>query len=341
MSRKTRYFWENYSDKELLDLRLCDLGVNLQGSWLERPIAKLYDELEAKGIRMKPHIWLSINWFTPDGVPGFAVPFFLAHRRLMKLERTEMFEVEGGNLPWCMKLLRHETGHALQNAYRLARRKLWQRTFGNNTVPYPETYRPKPTSKNFVLHLYFWYAQSHPAEDFAETFAVWLKPQSRWRSRYADWPALKKLNYVEDLMSELSNKTAPVRSRRHIDPLRLQKMTLNEYYEDKREHYGRGFPHIYDRDLKRLFSEQVQHKHHEAASAFLRRNRSKIRGQVAKWTGEYAFTLDQVFNHMMGRCRELRLRAVGPDSKLMLDFAILLTMRTTQYLYARRDNIPL
>jgi len=341
MPRKKSYRWVRYSDEKLLDMRLCDLEVKLEGSWLERPIGKLYDELEAKHIRLRPHIWLSNNWFCPDGVPGFAVPFFLSHPRLMKLERAQMLEVEGGNLPWCMKLLRHEAGHAIQNAYRLARRKRWQENFGHNTVPYPETYRPKPTSKNFVLHLYFWYAQSHPSEDFAETFAVWLKPQSRWRMRYADWPALKKLEYLDGLMDELSDKTPPVRSRKHVDPLRLQRMTLREYYEDKREHYGRGFPHIYDRDLKRLFSDQEKHKHNEAASAFLRRNRSKIRGLVAKWTGEYEFTLDQVFNHMMGRCRELRLRAVGAEPKLRLDFAILLTMRTMQYLYTSRDNIPL
>ena len=341
MPRKKNYAWANYSDEDLLDMRLCDLGVKLEGSWIERPIAKLYDELEAKQIRLRPHIWLSTNWFCPDGVPGFAVPFFLAHPRLMKLERTEMLEVEGGNLPWCMKLLRHETGHALQNAYRLARRKNWQKAFGHNTVPYPETYRPKPTSKNFVLHLYFWYAQSHPAEDFAETFAVWLKPKSRWRTRYEGWPALKKLRYVDELMVSLVDRVPPVRTRRHVDPLRLQRMTLREYYDDKREHYGSGFPHIYDRDLKRLFSELEKDKHHEAASAFLRRNRSKIRSLVAKWTGEYEFTLDQVFSHMMGRCRELRLRAVGSESKLRLDFAILLTMRTMQYLYTSRDNIPL
>ena len=341
MPRTKSYAWTRYSDEDLLDMRLCDLGVQMKGSWVERPIAKLYDELSAKGIRLRPHIWLSTNWFSPDGVPGFAVPFFLAHPRLMKLERNQMLEVEGGNLPWCMKLLRHETGHALQNAYRLARRKKWQQTFGHNTVPYPESYRPKPTSKNFVLHLYFWYAQSHPAEDFAETFAVWLKPKSRWRTRYEGWPAMKKLEYVNDLMESLVDTVPPVRSRRHVEPMRLQRMTLREYYEEKREHYGRGFPHIYDRDLKRLFSDQEKDRHHEAASAFLRRNRSKIRSLVAKWTGEYEFTLDQVFNHMMGRCRELRLRAVGAESKLRLDFAILLTMRTMQYLYTSRDSIPL
>ena len=341
MPSSKKYLWADYEDEDLLDVRLCDLGLTIKDSWVERPINKLYEELKAKHIRLKPHIWLSTNWFCPDGVPGFAIPFFLAHPRLMQLERAQMLEVEGGNLPWCMKLLRHETGHALQNAYRLARRKKWQQTFGHNTVPYPDSYRPKPKSKNYVLHLYFWYAQSHPAEDFAETFAVWVRPKSRWRTRYAEWPALKKLNYVNDLMGSLEDVVPPVRTRKHIEPMRIQKMTLREYYEEKREYYGRGFPTIYDRDLKRLFSDDEKYKHKEAASAFLRRNRRKIRSQVAKWTGEYEFTLDQVFNHMLGRSRELRLRTVGPDSQLCLDFAILLTMRTMQYLYTSRDQIPL
>ena len=57
-----------------------------------------------------------------------------------------------------------------------------------------------------MLNLANWYAQSHPIEDFAETFAVWLRPGSRWRSRYADWPALRKLEYVDALMQEVDEQ---------------------------------------------------------------------------------------------------------------------------------------
>ncbi len=336
-----RYAWEEYSDQRLLDMRFRELRLTLKGTWLERPRDQLYEALDRRGLRLKPHLWLSDEWFCPDGVPGFALPFHLAHPRLMKLERRQMLEVEGGNLPWCMKLMRHEAGHAFQNGFRLHRRKRWREIFGSSSRPYPESYQPRPASKSFVLNLYSWYAQSHPAEDFAETFAVWLKPKAKWRRRYQGWPALEKLEYVDELMESLKGEVAPVRTRRQVDSLGRNGTTLREHYAAKHERYATGFPDIYDRDLRRLFVENVEGEQLERASAFLRRHRREIRQEVAKWTGEYAFTLDQVFTHMIGRCRELGLRVAGDQAQVRLEFAILLTVRTMQYLHTSRERIPL
>ena len=336
--RKVRRFaWEKLSDSELLDVRLCDLGLRLEGTWLERPIAKLQDELERRDLKLRPRFWLSEEWFSPDGMPGIAVPFFLAHPRLMKLERAQMLEVEGGRFEWCMKILRHETGHAMQQAFQVHRRRRWQELFGHSTQEYPDYYRPRPASKRYVLHLYFWYAQSHPDEDFAETFAVWMKPKALWRRRYKGWAALKKLEYVDELMTELAGRRPKVRTRRLVDPLSSIKKTLREYYRARKARHGDTYPDIYDRDLGNLFSNAPQDRNREAASAFLRRNRLEIRRMVSKWTGEYEFTLDQVFRDMIGRSRELRLRVAGSERDLKLDFAILLTVRTMQYLYTSRD----
>ena len=189
------------SDERLLDMRIRDLPVRIEGSFLEDRVRRLHSELEERGIRFKPHVWLAHEWFTPDGVPGIAVPFYLSHPRLMKLERKQMLEVEGGSDAECMRILRHEAGHALDNAYRLHFRRRWRELFGSFREPYPQSYKPRPGSRNYVLHLNAWYAQAHPAEDFAETFAVWLTPASRWRVRYHGWPALRKLQYVNDLMA--------------------------------------------------------------------------------------------------------------------------------------------
>ena len=341
MVATTRYDWDGYSDERLLALRFRDLRLTIKDTWLERPRDELYESLERRGLRLKPHMWLSEEWFCPDGVPGFALPFYLAHPRLMQLERRQMLEVEGGNLPWCTKLMRHEAGHAFQNGFRLHRRKRWREVFGSSTRPYPESYQPRPASKSFVLNLYSWYAQSHPAEDFAETFAVWLKPKAKWRRRYQGWPALKKLEYVDDLMESLKGVVPPVKTRRQVDSLGRNGTTLADYYCEKRERYGTGFPDMYDRDLRRLFVDEGEGGTLERASAFLRRNRRDIRGEVARWTGEYAFTLDQVFTHMIGRCRELGLRVEGEEGQVRVEFAILLTVRTMQYLHTSRERIPL
>ena len=153
-------------------------------------------------------MWLSEEWFSPDGVPGIAVPFYLAHPRLERLERRMMRNVEGGSAESAMRILRHEAGHAIDTAYRLRRRKRWREIFGPASLPYPDTYRARPGSRRYVQHLGEWYAQAHPCEDFAETFAVWLKPNSSWRRTYAQWPAFHKLEFVDELLEDVRGTRA-------------------------------------------------------------------------------------------------------------------------------------
>ena len=174
----------------------------------------------------------------PGDVPGIAIPFYLAHPRLMKLERKMMIDVEGGTWPECMGILRHEAGHAVQHAYQLQRRRRWQQLFGPSSKRYPNYYRPNPASRRYVQHLPLWYAQSHPDEDFAETFAVWLAPRSNWRTRYAGWPALKKLEYVDELMAEIAGKRPLLTTRERVDPLSRLTQTLAEHYQKKQAYYA-------------------------------------------------------------------------------------------------------
>ena len=163
--------WERLSDEQLLKLRLCDLHLDLRRSRLRAPLERLYRELASRGIRFRPHVWFAEEWFSPDGVAGFAVPFYLAHPRLTRLEKRYTHEVEGSNRNWLMRILRHEAGHALDSAYRLRRRARWRALFGPASRHYPTQYRARPASRRHVQHLGEWYAQAHPAEDFAETFA--------------------------------------------------------------------------------------------------------------------------------------------------------------------------
>ena len=198
--------WEGWDDERLLDLRMCDLGLRIRGSFVEPFLRQVRRELRQRGLRMKPHFWLSDEWFCPDGISGVAIPFYLAHPRLARLEQAQMLEVEGGTPDWCLRILRHEVGHAIENAYGLRRRKRRIQLFGRSSEKYPEDYAPRPYSKSFVVHLEAGYAQSHPDEDFAETFAVWLTPGSDWARRYAGWKALRKLEYVDALMREIAGK---------------------------------------------------------------------------------------------------------------------------------------
>jgi len=335
-------WWAALPDEQLLDLRMCDLGLTIEASVIAQRIADLHTELDSRHIVFRPHYWLSDEWFTPDGVAGIAIPFYLAHPRLEELEESQMLEVEGGDYDWCMKILRHEAGHAVDNAYQLQRRRTRQRLFGPSSTPYPEYYTPKPYSKSFVLHLDSWYAQSHPDEDFAETFAVWLKPGSQWRERYHDWPALKKLEYLDELMHEVAGRQ-PVRlSRRKIDPLSSIRKTLRQHYSRKRDHYGYEYPNFYDRDLRRLFSEAGETTRGTMTAArFLGRARKDVCRKVARWTGEYQYTIDRVFDDMIARCRELNLRLTHPEDQTKLEFTILLTVQTMNYLHSGRHRVAL
>jgi hypothetical protein len=340
---RRKFVWEKLSDEQLLKRRLSSLRVRVEGTWLEDCVNALHAELEERDIRLRPHAWISSEWFSPEATPGIAIPFYLAHPRLMSLEKKMMLEVEGGTWSECMAILRHEAGHTVQHAYQLHRRRRYQQLFGPSSKRYPRYYRPNPASRRYVQHLRRWYAQSHPDEDFAETFAVWLRPRSNWRTRYAGWPALKKLEYVDELMEEIAGKRPLITSRERVDPLRELSETLGSHYQKKQAFYAFEPPKTYDRDLYRLFSADPRHRRAPAASTFVRRRRAHVRKLVARWTGENQLTLDAVLDDMITRCRVHNLRAVGSERKLLTDFTVLLTAKTMHALFgpSRRKWIAL
>jgi hypothetical protein len=270
-----------------------------------------------------------------------AIPFYLAHPRLEALERSQMLEVEGGSRASCLRILRHEAGHAVDNAYQLHRRRVWQQVFGKSSQPYPEHYQPRPNSKAYVQHLGMWYAQAHPTEDFAETFAVWLKPRSPWRTQYDGWPALKKLEFVNELMQEIAHRKPKVSSREHLDPVRTLRKTLREHYDEKKERYGVGYPTFYDRDLLKLFSDRVEHGKNPTAAQFLRQGRRELREAIGQWTGEHQYTIDQVLNEMIDRCRELKLRLRHSQRQTRRHALVMLTVQTMNYLHGGRHRVAL
>ena len=303
--------WTRLSDESLLSLRFCDLGLRLPGSRIERRVQRLYSELAGRGIRFHPHVWFSEEWFSPDGVPGIAIPFYLAHPRLERLERRIMREAEGGNTRWFMRILRHEAGHALDNAYRLRRRKRWREVFGPASLQYPARYRARPGSRRYVHHLGEWYAQSHPTEDFAETFAVWLQPRSGWRKSYADWPAFQKLSVVEELMAEVASHRPLVRNRIRIEPLETNTRTLAQHYRRKlarQRHYRRG---LADEYLHRLFAPGPARRSAVRAATLLRANQKALIAAVSRELELERYSVQQIVRMLIERSETLKLYVRG------------------------------
>lgn len=336
--RRREPWWVGLDHAELLDVRLCDLELKLEGTALQARVDRLHDELARAGLRFKPHVWLSTSWFSPDGVPGFAMPFFLAHPRLARLEHRRMLEIEGGNHAWCMKLMRHETGHAIDNAFRLHYRKLWRETFGLYSKPYGSTYRPRPNSRRFVVNLDHWYAQSHPAEDWAECFAVWLRPGAAWRKDYAGWPALKKLESVDKLMTSIKGVPALVKNRTRPDSLAQTTMRLGDYYERKQKAFGVDYPGPHDDHLLRLFAEYGNGGRKASAASFMRKHRYRLMVIVAQITGQHRYVVDQALRQVIASCVKLGLRLARSERESVTGAAILLTTLTMSFVHSSRPE---
>ena len=326
--------WVNLSDEELLERRISQLGLKLEGTTLEPLIRQLYDELTHKGLTFHPPCHLGDEWFVPVGIPAIFIPFYLVHERLRKLERKVILDVEGEAPEAFMKLMRHETAHAYVYAYQLARKKKWQQTFGqSSTEETPQFYRPRPYSRSYVVHLDDWYAQSHPDEDFAETFAVWLTPGLDWRERYKGWKALQKLEYLDELMRSLSG-TPPV----HLPPYRVEdhnclNIKLKTYYARKRKLYEDSYPDFYDQDLKELFAAGPEVPGRMKASAYLRQRRRQLMDSVCQWTNEKKYRVNGLLTRLIQRCDRLDLYVKADDAGLNLQVSAYITTLVMNYLF--------
>ena len=332
--------WRNFEDEKLLDMRIKDVYLPIEKTGLNPFIKKLYQELKAKGVQhFRPHVWFSDEWFTPDGLGGIAIPFFLSHRRLARLQEKFLYEIEGGTPRWFMQLLRHECGHAIDNAYRLRRKRQRQKIFGLSTTPYRDYYVPKPFSRKFVVHLDTFYAQSHPDEDFAETFAVWLNPRSSWRKRYQGWGALKKLQYMDELIKSIGHKKPVIRSQRVEEPQQKITTTLREHYKSKQAYYGLDYPDVYDVQLFKLFTNNPELAQRMKAATFIRKVRRESRKAVSPWTGTYQYTINQLIDEILDRVEELNLYLRLPFDESKNQFISMLSMVTLEYIHSGRNRM--
>ncbi len=294
---------------DLLGRPIRDLGLRLAGSPVERFVEQLYRELEAKGLtKFRPEVYLTDEWGCPSGEPIIGIPFYLASTPLAQLEK-ETHDLEGARE--IMMYLRHEAGHAFTYAYKLHNKPEWKQIFGPFRRPYRDNYRPAPFSRDYVRHLPGWYAQKHPDEDFAETFAVWLTPRSNWRKRYRGWPALDKVLYLHRLARKLG-KSDPPRRRGQTDiTVDDMEMTVAEFYniqQAAREELAVS-ELTPDTDLRDIFSVSKRRKAALPANEFLRQHRKALIDKVAHWTGAQRPLIKNLIDSIEKRSGELGLRA--------------------------------
>lgn len=302
---------------QLLGRRISELGLAIGGSRVERLIARLNEELAAHGIAFRPPVYLSDQWGCPDGTPVIGVPFYLADARLERIEAEHAGAVEGDEE--AMRYLRHEAGHALNYAFRLHEREEFMALFGDYGRPYDEHYRADPLSRDHVRHILGWYAQKHPDEDFAETFAVWLTPELDWRTEYEGWGALRKVEWVDAMMREIASLSPDVPALTRDDlPVEAMDWTLAEHYAGD-ELLPIGDARQFDGDLRRVFASGTDSPGGEPAATFLVRHEGELVSRISYWAGVGPAAVRSLVRALADRAAMLQLRIAGLDAATLIE----------------------
>jgi len=298
--------WSEKREK-ILQMKISELGLRLEGTPLEELVEQLYGELDSAGIILRPRVYLSDEWGCPEGIPVISVPFYLADEELSNMEDEYLEGIEGKSDEEILMYLRHEAGHAFNYAYRLYDTSEWREIFGPYSRPYKDDFKPNPFSRSFVRHIPGWYAQKHPDEDFAETFAVWLTPGGSWREVYKDWECYGKLLYVDRIVKDLG-RTQPLVTGEEYDPsseqLHYSLAEYNKLFFPPRI----DIPSYFDGDLKSIFKTSApEGVRWEPAHEFLMEFRRRLVDNICYWTGLQEPVVRSLLLHFIDHSRELEL----------------------------------
>ena len=318
----------------LLGRRISELGLTIRGTRVEQLVAKLYQELADHDVAFRPPVYLSDEWGCPDGTPLIAIPFYLVDPRLERIEAEMSAGLETD--AEAMQYLRHEAGHAINYAFRFYERPEWRSLFGAFSRPYRDRYRADPFSRAYVRHILGWYAQKHPDEDFAETFAVWLTPELDWRKAYADWPALAKLEYVDRVMREVAHETPETVTPTPDDlPVEAMDYTVAEHYASLDDRVPIEDERQFDGDLRGIFVSSSDAPAGEAAQWFIRRHYREIVSRITYWTSESPSIVRSFVDHLSRRAAELELRVGGLEASTLIELTAFGTAVVMNHRYAQ------
>ena len=327
---------------QLLGRRISDLGLEIAGTRVERLVGRLYEELAARRIAFQPPVYLSDQWGCPDDTPLIGVPFYLADARLERIEAEYAGAVEGDEE--AMRYLRHEAGHAINYAFHLYERPDFGALLCDYGTPYHERYAANPLSRAHVRHILGWYAQKHPDEDFAETFAVWLTPTSDWRTDYAGWDAMRKLEWMDRVMGEIASLSPEVPELTEDDlPVSAMHWTVGEHYSHDDDGFSLGDGRQFDGDLRRVFARPSDAPQGEPAVRFLMAHEGELVTRIAYWTGEGPGAVRALIDALQDRAGRLDLRATGLEAATLIELtacgtAVMLHWRYTRVFRGTHDE---
>jgi len=296
-----------------------DLGLQIEGTQLEPVLQHFQQELRDQGIqKLHPRFYLSTEWGVPYDTVAIAIPFYLARPDLTDLHAQRSGYVEGTTPAEILRYLRHEMGHVVNYAYRLYEDEDWIKLFGSMTQPYLEEYRPIPFSRRYVVHLPGWYAQKHPDEDWAETFAVWMTPSRDWRGEYAERPtALAKLDYCDRTVQRIKDLEPRVSSAELDEDVAQINYTIEHFYGQPPGSIEQLAATL-DGALKAIFEDEGRPEGATSAirkpgGALLRKLQRQLMADIYRWTGHFPEHTRQLVRHLAERADQLQ--QVYPENR--------------------------
>jgi hypothetical protein len=300
-----------FHESNLWSTPIRDLGLTIEGTRLEPILAEFEGELVQCGItRVRPRFYLSTEWGVPFETIAIAIPFYLAHPDLTALHAERVGHVEGFDRADILRYLRHEMGHVINYAYRLYDQEEWVKQFGSITQPYFEEYRPEPFSRRYVRHLPGWYAQKHPDEDWAETFAVWMTPALDWRAEYGGWPvAYAKLTYCSRTMATLRSQDPVVTNSELDEDVADIEYSLDQYYGRDTDSPGELPPGL-DGALRAIFEDLGNPEGGfqdslRPAAGLIRRIEPELMANIFRWTGHFPERTRVLLRYLAERADQL------------------------------------
>jgi Putative zinc-binding metallo-peptidase len=328
----------SFRESNLFGTPIRDLKLSIEETRLVPLLDQFKAELVAKGIkRLVPKFHLSTEWGVPFGSVVIGIPFYLARPELTDLHGEEVGHIEGFNEHDILRYLRHEMGHVVNYGYKLYDEEEWVTLFGSITQPYLEDYRPQPFSRRFVRHLPGWYAQKHPDEDWAETFAVWMTPDQDWRADYTSWPtALAKLEYCERTMARLADRDPLVTAVETDEDVGELAYSLREYYKNQPAENEPPAAAGLDGDLRTIFddlspsagegAEEAAAKETRPAATLIRRLERQLMADVFRWTGHFPEKTRSLMRHLAQRAEALKqVYPLVAESEAIIGVTILVT----------------
>ncbi|HEU5320045.1 MAG TPA: hypothetical protein VFX28_04535, partial [Methylomirabilota bacterium] len=235
---------------------------------------------------------------------------------------------------------------AFNYAYRLYETPEWRQRFGPFQRPYRERYRPVPFDRSFVRHMEGWYAQKHPDEDFAETFAVWLTPGARWRVRYRGWPAMRKLRYVDRVARAVGDTEPSVRLASTDITVEEMNMTVEEFFQ-RQQAAPPAIDVALEHDLPDLLvGARRRGRGLRPAADLIRERRADLVNKLEYWTGVRRRVVRALIDAMADTAERLKLQVhAATEATTLVELTAYATTLTMNYLtrgrFVPRGRYPL